>query len=336
MDRRTFPPAPKCSTQWGCPSAPSHQSLNPFCPPALPHGSPGGGGRRGRISSSLLALARRGTPRCWSRPRAPARRWRASCRPWSNWPTPRPAPLKGRGLHTLYISPLKALATDVARNLEAPIADMGLPLRVETRTGDTPAHKRARQMERPPDILHDHARAARPAAGPSRRRGALRRAAARGARRAAFAGHVQARRPAVARAARLRRLAPGLSSVGLSATVREPDDLQALPRAAGSAERDGVLPMAELVTVRRAARRRDIDILERAAACRWPGTSRSTRWATSTTPSQAHRPRSSSSTRACRPSSCSRSSGASTRTAFPSRCITARSTSASGARWRRR
>ena len=64
-----------------------------------------------------------------------------------------PAPLKGRGLHTLYISPLKALAVDVARNLEAPIADMGLPLRIETRTGDTSAHKRARQTERPPDIL---------------------------------------------------------------------------------------------------------------------------------------------------------------------------------------
>ena len=41
------------------------------------------------------------------------------------------------GLHTLYISPLKALAVDVARNLETPIAEMGLPIKVETRTGDT-------------------------------------------------------------------------------------------------------------------------------------------------------------------------------------------------------
>jgi ATP-dependent Lhr-like helicase len=42
-------------------------------------------------------------------------------------------------LHTLYISPLKALAVDIHRNLEAPIAEMGLALRAETRTGDTPA-----------------------------------------------------------------------------------------------------------------------------------------------------------------------------------------------------
>jgi ATP-dependent Lhr-like helicase len=57
------------------------------------------------------------------------------------------------GLHTLYISPLKALAVDVARNLEQPVAEMGLPIRVETRTGDTPASKRTRQRRYPPDIL---------------------------------------------------------------------------------------------------------------------------------------------------------------------------------------
>ncbi|ABD09296.1 DEAD/DEAH box helicase [Rhodopseudomonas palustris HaA2] len=58
-----------------------------------------------------------------------------------------------RGLHTLYISPLKALAVDIARNLEAPIAQMNLPIRVETRTGDTPVSRRARQRKYPPDIL---------------------------------------------------------------------------------------------------------------------------------------------------------------------------------------
>jgi ATP-dependent helicase Lhr and Lhr-like helicase len=57
------------------------------------------------------------------------------------------------GLHTLYISPLKALAVDIARNLMAPIADMALPIRVETRTGDTPANRRARQRATPPHIL---------------------------------------------------------------------------------------------------------------------------------------------------------------------------------------
>jgi len=48
------------------------------------------------------------------------------------------APGVGNGTHTLYISPLKALAVDIARNLEAPISEMGLPIKVETRTGDTP------------------------------------------------------------------------------------------------------------------------------------------------------------------------------------------------------
>jgi len=57
------------------------------------------------------------------------------------------------GLHTLYISPLKALAVDVARNLEAPIADMAVPITVETRTGDTPASRRTRQRRDPPNIL---------------------------------------------------------------------------------------------------------------------------------------------------------------------------------------
>ncbi|WP_253594937.1 ligase-associated DNA damage response DEXH box helicase [Bradyrhizobium elkanii] len=57
------------------------------------------------------------------------------------------------GLHTLYISPLKALAVDIARNLETPVAEMGLPIRIETRTGDTPVSRRQRQRRYPPDIL---------------------------------------------------------------------------------------------------------------------------------------------------------------------------------------
>jgi ATP-dependent Lhr-like helicase len=64
-------------------------------------------------------------------------------------------PKRGRksGLHTLYISPLKALAVDVARNLDQPIADMALAVTVETRTGDTSAARRQRQRHIPPDIL---------------------------------------------------------------------------------------------------------------------------------------------------------------------------------------
>ncbi len=57
------------------------------------------------------------------------------------------------GLHTLYVSPLKALAVDVQRNLLGPIDEMGLNIRVETRTGDTPSDRKARQRVRPPQIL---------------------------------------------------------------------------------------------------------------------------------------------------------------------------------------
>lgn len=57
------------------------------------------------------------------------------------------------GLHTLYISPLKALAVDVQRNLSTPVAEMKLPISVEARTGDTSAAKRARQRTRPPNVL---------------------------------------------------------------------------------------------------------------------------------------------------------------------------------------
>ncbi len=57
------------------------------------------------------------------------------------------------GLHSLYVSPLKALAVDVQRNLLTPIEEMGLPIRVETRTGDTPSDRKARQRARPPQML---------------------------------------------------------------------------------------------------------------------------------------------------------------------------------------
>jgi ATP-dependent helicase Lhr and Lhr-like helicase len=57
------------------------------------------------------------------------------------------------GLHTLYVSPLKALGVDVQRNLLAPISEMGLDFRVETRSGDTPSNRKARQRARPPQFL---------------------------------------------------------------------------------------------------------------------------------------------------------------------------------------
>lgn len=58
-----------------------------------------------------------------------------------------------RGLHTLYVSPLKALTADVGRNLARPIAGMDLAIRVGDRTGDTPASQRRRQRADPPEIL---------------------------------------------------------------------------------------------------------------------------------------------------------------------------------------
>ena len=57
------------------------------------------------------------------------------------------------GLHTLYVSPLKALATDIARNLMEPVEEMAIPVSIETRTGDTPANRRKRQKQTPPNLL---------------------------------------------------------------------------------------------------------------------------------------------------------------------------------------
>ena len=65
----------------------------------------------------------------------------------------RPPANSPRGIHTLYISPLKALAVDVERNLMAPIEQMGLPIVAESRTGDTGQARRQRQRIKPPDIL---------------------------------------------------------------------------------------------------------------------------------------------------------------------------------------
>ncbi|MFN2099167.1 ligase-associated DNA damage response DEXH box helicase [Altererythrobacter sp. MF3-039] len=57
------------------------------------------------------------------------------------------------GLHTLYVSPLKALAHDVQRNLLTPVEEIGLPIRIETRSGDTPSDRKKRQRSKPPHVL---------------------------------------------------------------------------------------------------------------------------------------------------------------------------------------
>jgi ATP-dependent Lhr-like helicase len=160
-----------------------------------------------------------------------------------------------RGLHTLYISPLKALATDVARNLEIPVAEMGLPVRIETRTGDTPSHKRARQIERPPDILLT-----------TPEQLALLLAHAEGReffkdlRRVVLDelhSLVTSKRGDLLSLgfARLMTIAPQATAVGLSATVREPDDLRRylVPQrdrpSPPQGGRELVVPLADLVVV---------------------------------------------------------------------------------------
>ncbi|MCX7561145.1 ligase-associated DNA damage response DEXH box helicase [Sulfitobacter sp. F26204] len=57
------------------------------------------------------------------------------------------------GMHTLYISPLKALASDIQRNLITPIHEMSLPVTIDARTGDTAQSRRRRQRADPPHIF---------------------------------------------------------------------------------------------------------------------------------------------------------------------------------------
>ena len=57
------------------------------------------------------------------------------------------------GLHTLYVSPLKALAADIKRNLRTPVDEIGLPIRIEDRTGDTSYSQKRKQRADPPHIL---------------------------------------------------------------------------------------------------------------------------------------------------------------------------------------
>jgi ATP-dependent Lhr-like helicase len=137
----------------------------------------------------------------------------------------RGAVASGSGLHTLYVSPLKALAVDVARNLEQPVAEMGLPIRVETRTGDTPASKRTRQRRYPPDILLTTpeqvalllSTADAPYLFATLKRIVLDELHAL----------VTSKRGDLLSLglARLHRIAPSLTTIGLSATVAAPDEL---------------------------------------------------------------------------------------------------------------
>jgi ATP-dependent helicase Lhr and Lhr-like helicase len=144
------------------------------------------------------------------------------------------------GLHTLYISPLKALAVDIARNLETPIADMRLPIRIETRTGDTPASKRQRQRRDPPDILlttPEQLALLLASADAPFLFGSLKRVILD-----ELHALVTSKRGDLLALglARLFRLAPGLACIGLSATVAGPDELCRfmVPQRGGEAQAD--------------------------------------------------------------------------------------------------
>ncbi|MEM7728548.1 MAG: ligase-associated DNA damage response DEXH box helicase [Pseudomonadota bacterium] len=56
-------------------------------------------------------------------------------------------------LHTLYISPLRALTNDIERNLMRPVGDLNLPIEIGVRTGDTKSYQRKKQQTKPPDML---------------------------------------------------------------------------------------------------------------------------------------------------------------------------------------
>ncbi|PAW67422.1 MAG: helicase [Opitutia bacterium Tous-C1TDCM] len=61
---------------------------------------------------------------------------------------------RGEGIVALYVSPLRALAYDLQKNLAQPVAELGWDwLKIGARTGDTPAAERAKQRRRPPHIL---------------------------------------------------------------------------------------------------------------------------------------------------------------------------------------
>ncbi|KAB0680024.1 ligase-associated DNA damage response DEXH box helicase [Aureimonas leprariae] len=170
------------------------------------------------------------------------------------------------GVHTLYVSPLKALATDIQRNLAGPVEEMGLKVTMEGRTGDTSQSKRQRQRLSPPDILlTTPEQLALLISNPDADRffsdlkvvvfDELHSLVA------SKRGHLLA-----LGLARLRRLRPELKTVGLSATVSDPDEL----RGWLVAQRPGETELADLITVEGGAKP-EITILKSRERVPWQG-----------------------------------------------------------------
>ncbi|WP_152045100.1 ligase-associated DNA damage response DEXH box helicase [Aureimonas psammosilenae] len=170
------------------------------------------------------------------------------------------------GVHTLYISPLKALATDIQRNLMGPVGEMGLGITMESRTGDTSQSRRQRQKLTPPDIL---------LTTPEQLALLISTPDAENffsdlstvifdelhSLVASKRGHLLA-----LGLARLRKLRPDLRTVGLSATVSDPDEL----RAWLVAQPPGEEALSELVTVEGGAKP-EITILKSRERVPWQG-----------------------------------------------------------------
>ncbi|MBL8590173.1 MAG: DEAD/DEAH box helicase, partial [Methylobacteriaceae bacterium] len=174
-------------------------------------------------------------------------------------------PRNRRGLHTLYISPLKALAIDIERNLGAPIGEMGLPIRVETRTGDTSTSKRQRQRRDPPDILlttPEQLALLIASADAATLFSDLKRVVLDELH--ALAASKRGDLLALG-LTRLRALAPAFAATGLSATVRAPAELARWLAPQGSAR-----PEAAIVTVAGGAAP-DITMLDTRARLPWSG-----------------------------------------------------------------
>jgi len=177
-------------------------------------------------------------------------------------------PAAGAGLHTLYISPLKALAVDVARNLMTPVAEMALPIRIETRTSDTSAAVRARQRAKPPQIM---------LTTPEQIALLLSHADASFLFRDLKTVILDELHALVASKrgdllalglARLRELAPSLLTIGLSATVARPSELRAY--LVEQAAPDRAIAMADLVVTGGGAKP-DISIMETGEPLPWAG-----------------------------------------------------------------
>ncbi|MEM9170321.1 MAG: ligase-associated DNA damage response DEXH box helicase [Pseudomonadota bacterium] len=180
----------------------------------------------------------------------------------------------GAGLHTLYISPLKALAVDIARNVEAPVREMALNVTLETRTGDTPPAKRKRQRETPPDLLlTTPEQVALMLAAPDA--GEL-FASLRCVILDEIHALIDSKRGHLLGLglARLRRYAPRMRTVGLSATVPDPEPLLAYltPQPAGPRN-----PSATLVRAAKGAEAR-VSVLHSEERIPWSGHSARHAW----------------------------------------------------------